>query len=130
MRPTLVRLTVMACAALLAAALFMPAEASANPDPSTPWIRYDGHSGPAVFCIQVILTVCTGHSQVELDSIYGPVTRQGVIDMQIFFDLGADGIVGPDTGEAFKLVGQNCFVPLVGRVWESYGCQAAVPTKS
>jgi peptidoglycan hydrolase-like protein with peptidoglycan-binding domain len=131
MRPNeCARLTSMAFVVLGVIGTLMPAAASANTDPNTPWIMYDGQTGPGVDCIQIILLACTGHSQVELDGIFGPVTRQGVYDMQRFFGLQQDGIVGPETGEAFKVVGQNCFVPLVGRVWESYGCQAAVPTKT
>src|SRR5688572_14566123 len=92
---------------VVAAAALMPAaESAANTDPRTPWIYYDGQTGPAVDCVQVVLIFCAGQ-QISFDGKYGPQTRQAVINLQRLFNLQMDGVVGPATGEALKFVGNS-----------------------
>lgn len=114
-------------ATIAAAALLTPAESLANPN--APYIYFDGQTGRAVQCVQYILRMCTGHDLV-LDGIYGPQTRQAVLDLQRFFGLRADGVVGPLTGDALKLVGTSCNIPGLGPwdQWDWMGCEAVVPT--
>jgi len=108
---------------LSAGALSTPNTASANTDPNTPIIRYDGQRGQNVWCIQFILKNFAGHPNITIDSTYGPETRQGVIDVQRFFGLPLDGEVGPRTGEAFKFIINNAAGP------GTFGiCQTLVPT--
>lgn len=116
-------------AAGLAAAAFLLAPVEAKANPSAPWIQYDGQTGPAVECIQLLLINCASH-QVTYDKIYGPETRQAVMDVQRFFSLPADGIVGPDTGDAFKVIGQRCLIPYFGgSLWDGLQCEPVMPTK-
>jgi peptidoglycan hydrolase-like protein with peptidoglycan-binding domain len=111
--------------------LVAPSESSANPNPRTQWIWYDGQTGHAVTCVQEVLAYCTGH-QMPMDGVYGPITRAAVYDLQRFFNLVQDGVVGPETGEALKYVGEHCVFPMVGLFdyWNYRGCQPVVPTKT
>lgn len=63
---------------------------------SLPVLRI-GSRGPAVLWIQTILKNHAGNPNLALDSSFGPATQKAVINLQKFFHLTADGIVGPAT---------------------------------
>lgn len=108
---------------VVAGSHWAPSPARANPDPSTPIIRYDGQQGHAVWCIQFVLINFANQTYIKPDSTYGPQTRQGVINVQRVFGLPLDGEVGPRTGEVLKFLVER----VAGR--GSFGtCQDAVPT--
>lgn len=110
----------------------MPSESSASP--TAPWIYYDGQTGPGVECVQLVLIFCAGQ-QIAYDGVYGPATRQSVMNLQRVFQLSyIDGVVGPETGDALKILGNStkCIIPLHGheRIFDLYQCQQHVPTRS
>ena len=111
--------------ALGAAAILTPGMAAANPD--APYIRYDGHTSDAVGCVQNILWLA--NHRVRNDRVYGPETRQGVLDVQRFFGLQMDGIVGPATGDALLLIADS---QTAGIPWEGGDpwakCRRELPT--
>lgn len=67
------------------------------PVPGWPLLRH-GDSGPEVFAIQHLLRF-HGYD-VTVDGQFGPQTRVRVIAFQNAKNLGADGIVGPQTWQA------------------------------
>ncbi|MCW5877568.1 MAG: peptidoglycan-binding protein [Anaerolineales bacterium] len=67
------------------------------PIPDWPLLRH-GDSGPEVFAIQHLLRF-HGYD-VTVDGQFGPQTRVRVIAFQNAKNLGADGIVGPQTWQA------------------------------
>lgn len=62
-----------------------------------------GSRGPAVEMLQRIL-FSIGYNPGPIDGIFGPLTRQAVIEFQMDNGLVPDGIVGPRTYEVIDLV--------------------------
>lgn len=129
LRASCARIAVALVAGTLAALVVAPATAQANPE-SDP-IRYDGQRGQSVWCVQEGLRRYAGFTGA-VDGVYGPQTRQAVINLQKVFGLQADGIVGQRTGEAirtmFYLDGPPSYIePKL--FWEA-NCQPWVPTVS
>jgi peptidoglycan hydrolase-like protein with peptidoglycan-binding domain len=126
---TRIRLTLALVAGLLAAGVVVPSAARANPN--SPYIAADGQRGRGVWCVQEGLRRYAGFTGA-VDGVYGPQTRQAVINLQAFFGLRADGVVGPDTGEAvrtlFYLDGPVTY--LDPKLFWEVNCQASVPTRS
>lgn len=112
----------------LSTAVLAPAESFANPHAPNIW--YDGQESQGVRCVQEILAFCAGHTHLTMDGKYGPQTRQAVLALQQFFRLRMDGVVGPLTGDALKVVGQRCNAVYVGRydMWAHGQCEHHVPT--
>jgi len=60
-------------------------------------VLYEGRVGPAVVELQVKLYWGANQKQVVPDGVFGPKTKEAVLNFQRFFSLEADGIVGPKT---------------------------------
>lgn len=124
-----VRLTLALAAGVLAATVVAPAVAQANP--GSPYIYYDGQRGRGVWCVQEGLRRYAGFTGA-VDGVYGPQTRQAVINLQAFFSLQADGVVGRATGEVvrtlFYLDGPISYID--PKLFWEVNCQAYVPTIS
>jgi peptidoglycan hydrolase-like protein with peptidoglycan-binding domain len=112
---------------MLTATVLAPTAAHANPD--SPYISYDGQRGRGVWCVQEGLRRYAGFTGT-VDGVYGPQTRQAVINLQAFFGLRADGVVGPRTGDAirtmFYLDGPVSYID--PKLFWEVNCQAYVPT--
>jgi len=57
-----------------------------------------GNAGPAVARLQIALDECNLHAGLAVDSDYGPLTRQAVINVQRAEHVTQDGVFGPMTG--------------------------------
>jgi hypothetical protein len=69
-----------------------------------------GNTGVAVRRLQIALdSSCNLFDNLAVDGIYGPLTRQAVIDVQNFYDVPADGIYGPVTAThmSWPVAGSN-----------------------
>ena len=69
-----------------------------------------GNTGVAVRRLQIALdSSCNLFDNLAVDGIYGPLTRQAVIDVQDFYDVPADGIYGPVTAThmSWPVAGSN-----------------------
>ncbi|TDC67311.1 peptidoglycan-binding protein [Actinomadura sp. GC306] len=55
-----------------------------------------------VVALQQWLLYCNGAKQVEVDGIYGPVTRDVITWIQAVKGLTVDGIYGPETSHALE----------------------------
>jgi peptidoglycan hydrolase-like protein with peptidoglycan-binding domain len=55
-----------------------------------------GSTGPAVKRLQALLAANFGQT-VTVDGNYGPQTSTGVLNVQRFFGMTADDVVGPQT---------------------------------
>lgn len=55
-----------------------------------------GHATDGVYKLQDALNRCYSQG-LEVDGIYGPATRQAVVNVQRFHGITADGIYGPNT---------------------------------
>ena len=69
-----------------------------------------GNTGVAVQRLQIALdSRCNLFDNLAVDGIYGPLTRQAVIDVQNFYDVPADGIYGPVTAThmSWPVAGSN-----------------------
>jgi peptidoglycan hydrolase-like protein with peptidoglycan-binding domain len=62
-----------------------------------------GSIGPDVELLQRIL-VSAGYNPGPIDGIFGPMTRQAVIQLQMDNNLVPDGIVGPATYAVIDLI--------------------------
>lgn len=95
-------------------------------DPGTiehPWAR-TGSTGPAVEELQQKLNAAGADPALDPDGIFGPLTRQAVINFQRDNGLGVDGIVGPETWGAIDAMGLGSDVGRVERSWhENVGGQ-------
>lgn len=70
---------------------------------------YQGMSGTDVADAQTKLNAADADPVLELDGLFGPLTRQEVIDFQRANDLQVDGIVGPQTwGHLDRGVSNEC----------------------
>jgi murein L,D-transpeptidase YcbB/YkuD len=123
-----VRLTAALAVGMMAVGFLLPtAAAQANPD--SPWIYYDGQRGRGVWCVQEGMRRYAGFTGA-VDGVYGPQTRQAVINLQAFFGLRPDGGVGPATGDAvrtmFYLDGPVSYID--PKLFWEVNCQAYVPT--
>jgi peptidoglycan hydrolase-like protein with peptidoglycan-binding domain len=66
---------------------------------SSPYLRI-GSRGYGVSCVQEILNVTTGGSNLDVDGQFGPLTSGKVKTFQGMQGLTKDGVVGPMTGRA------------------------------
>jgi peptidoglycan hydrolase-like protein with peptidoglycan-binding domain len=55
-----------------------------------------GSSGPNVKALQLQLNYATG-THLVVDGMFGAATNQAVVNLQKFFHLPIDGVVGPKT---------------------------------
>jgi hypothetical protein len=62
---------------------------------SGPILR-QGSQGPAVRDWQTALVIGAGQ-KIQIDGAFGPGTKAATVNLQRFFRIGADGIVGPQT---------------------------------
>jgi TP901 family phage tail tape measure protein len=69
--------------------------APARPEYSYPGLLSSGSRGDTVKKLQSALN--TGGAGLEVDGIFGPKTRQAVINFQTNQGIGIDGVVGPQT---------------------------------
>lgn len=59
---------------------------------------YEGSSGPDVASVQSFLNYESGGTYgIQVDGIFGPNTKQAVINFQQRMGLNPDGIIGPFT---------------------------------
>jgi N-acetylmuramoyl-L-alanine amidase len=114
---------VLAAGALAAGLLESP---TAEASPLAPYIQYDGQTR-GVLCVQVVLQMHAGWGGTA-DGVYGPQTRQGVIQFQRYFGLGADGIVGRATGDLLMYIGTRD--DYSRWFWEDHNCYNDVPTST
>ena len=56
-----------------------------------------GHSGPKIVSLQILLNRHTPVIALDVDGIFGPKTKNGVIAFQKHYHLGVDGVVGKET---------------------------------
>ncbi len=67
---------------------------------------YEGCSGPDVASIQSFLNYESGGTYgIQVDGIFGPATKQAVINFQQRMGLNPDGLVGPVTLAAMESLG-------------------------
>jgi Putative peptidoglycan binding domain len=79
-----------------------------NPDPSTGGFVHTtvqkGSTGEAVFTVQMFLRKYAGNTDVVADGQFGSITEQGVMAIQAWYGLKADGVVGPVTWNKINAV--------------------------
>jgi peptidoglycan hydrolase-like protein with peptidoglycan-binding domain len=93
-------------AAAMSVGLVMPGAASARP--GAPLIfPGDGcpapSASPGIRCVQSVLNDFTGHP-LAVDGCYGPASQRAVYDLQRFFGLNPDSVVGPLTGDVIDTI--------------------------
>jgi len=98
--PNLRRLTAAAPVAPKPPVPSRPPLPSGRPAGQAPVLRV-GSRGPWVTYLQRLLV--RDNQRIRVDGIFGPATRQAVINVQRFFRLVPDGIVGPKTWGALHL---------------------------
>ncbi len=81
---------------LLAQRQALPGADTATAESAQPLVR-QGSSGQAVTSLQEKLNNAGATAPLEVDGVFGPMTRAGVIAFQSQNGLTADGIVGPST---------------------------------
>jgi peptidoglycan hydrolase-like protein with peptidoglycan-binding domain len=59
-----------------------------------------GNAGPAVARLQIALHYCNLYDNLAIDSNYGPLTHEAVLDVQQAYGLPQDGTFGPQTNNA------------------------------
>ncbi len=88
--------------------------------PAIPAVGYDNHQcvlgvgnqGAAVRALQRSLRACNGQN-IAVDGIYGPATRQAVLNVQARKGIARDGVYGPRTASVMLWsVGGSCFTYL------------------
>lgn len=82
----------------------MPVDGGSTPNPppsgsANPTLKL-GSRGPDVTNIQNVILHKAG-GNITVDGIFGPATERRVKEVQAFFGLAADGIVGPKTWDLF-----------------------------
>lgn len=113
--------------------LFKPAVTKAVPGAPNMYL-WEGCSYPRatwsrVVCVQGVLETYAGHKLKDgVDGCYGPDTQAGVKDLQRFFGLVDDGIVGPETGDVIDTIIQLRAPAADRKAWNS-GCYYDLPTK-
>jgi peptidoglycan hydrolase-like protein with peptidoglycan-binding domain len=60
-------------------------------------------NGLNIHWAQRFMNDCCGQS-LDVDAIYGPLTRDSVINFQRFFSLEIDGVVGPETYDCMQYI--------------------------
>ncbi|HKP59545.1 MAG TPA: peptidoglycan-binding domain-containing protein [Polyangiales bacterium] len=82
-----------------------------------------------VKCVQGVLMDYAGHPLTDgADGCYGAQTEAGVKDLQRYFGLVDDGIVGPETGDVIDTIIQLRAPAADRKAWNS-GCYFELPTK-
>ncbi|SDP87052.1 Putative peptidoglycan binding domain-containing protein [Actinopolyspora xinjiangensis] len=67
-----------------------------------------GNGGSAVTALQRSLRACEGQS-IAVDGIYGPATRDAVLNVQRRAGIARDGVYGPQTRDAMRWhIGADC----------------------
>jgi peptidoglycan hydrolase-like protein with peptidoglycan-binding domain len=69
---------------------------------SYPTLRW-GSTGPAVSYAQCILRD-HGGQDIDVDGVFGPDTHNAVLNLQRFFGLTEDGIIGKDTWAVLRFL--------------------------
>lgn len=87
---------------------------------------YPGDFSDAVGCVQGALNRFAGQHLAE-DKHFGPATKAAVQNVQRLFNLDADGIVGPLTGDAINTVVVYNGTEEDIRFW-NWTCLQVVPT--
>lgn len=84
-----------------------------EPVPTPPTIPVEmpvlrrGSSGKDVYTAQIILRHACGQAMVACDARFGPDTELGVRNVQTFFKLAADGVIGPKTWAVLHMAVAN-----------------------
>jgi murein L,D-transpeptidase YcbB/YkuD len=115
--------------AVVCIGVMLPGLASASPLAGT---IYPGECPPApgswpVHCVQAALSRDAGKPQLQIDGCYGPETQQAVMDLQRFFGLTPDGIIGPKTGDALDTIVVLNDDPQQVNGWKA-NCYPVIPT--
>ncbi|MEW2117076.1 peptidoglycan-binding domain-containing protein [Streptomyces sp. NPDC005474] len=119
-------------AALVAAATALAAAAisgTANASTSAPYIG-DGYRNTTsgVRCVQAIINNWyeswgPGSPRIAEDGLWGPQTKQALVQYQEAFSVRPDGVVGPQTG--YALLTSDAYDPNQGR---NGRCYPYIPT--
>jgi peptidoglycan hydrolase-like protein with peptidoglycan-binding domain len=81
-----------------------PANYAAPTDPGLCWLVTSPYmSGEHIRWGQRFFNTCCSQSLDE-DGIYGPLTRESVVNFQRFFSLLIDGVVGPETWNCMRYI--------------------------